>query len=329
MTQRNSPAPLRGTREIGVLLLPGFSNLCLANAVEPLRAVNDIHGMRSCRYHLLSVDGAAVATSSDLRIGVERSLREAAPVAAFFVIASAAYREALTPAVKAGLRRAARQSPVMAGLDTGPWLLAASGLLDGHTATIHWQAEERLRRDFPDVDVTGARYVIDRGRITAGGATAVLDLMLALVRQWFDEVTALEVMRLFLYDHERAAESDQLGALHAPFTARAPTVAAAIEVMEHAIERPLALDQVARRSNCSQRKLERAFADALGVTPQRYYNYLRLASARRMLQDGEVGVAGAAAATGFTSASAFARAYRRLFGQAPGAIRPRRSRSAW
>ncbi len=317
-----TPPPL----EIGFLLLPDFSNLCLANAVEPLRAVNDITGREACRRHLLSLDGKPVATSSQLFVRADQSLRKVGRLDYFFIIAGSGYRRFATPVIKAGLHRAARNARIIGALDTGPWLLAATGLLDGYQATIHWQAQDRMRLDFPAVAVNSARYVIDRDRITAGGATAVLDLMLALIRERFDEPTALEVMRLFLYDHERAAETDQLGTLHAPFTARAPIVAGAIEMMEHAIERPHSMAEIARRSNCSQRKLERAFADAVGVTPQRYYQYLRLSAARRLLQEGEESVAGSAAATGFSSASAFARAYRRLFGHSPGSVRPRPSR---
>lgn len=309
--------------QFGFLLLPGFSNLCLANAIEPLRAVNDISGSHACRHHLVSPDGEPVSTSSGLQIRTDRDLRGIGDLDAFFVVAGDDYRSFATPKLKAGLRRASRLTRLMGALDTGPWLLAAAGLLDGHRATVHWQARERMRADFPAVRVTGSRYVIDRRRITAGGATTVLDLMLALIRQYFDEVTALEVMRLFLYDHERAAEADQLGALHAPFTARAPIVATAIEIMEHTVDQPIPLGAVAHRTNCSQRKLERAFAGTLGVTPQRYYQYLRLSAARRLLQEGDLGVAGVAAATGFASASAFARAYRRLFGHAPRNVRPR------
>lgn len=310
------------TRSFGFLLLPGFSNLCLANAVEPLRAVNEITGSSCCRRQLLSLDGEPVPTSSGLHIRADRALREVGRLDAFFVIAGTGYSHFATRALKAGLRRAGRSAALLGGFDTGPWLLASAGLLDGHRATIHWQAQDRLHADFPRVRVSGARYVIDGPRITAGGATAVLDLMLALIRQHFGEVVALEVMRLFLYDHERAAEGDQLGALHAPFTARAPIVAAAIEMMEHAIETPLSVAAIAHRSNCSQRKLERAFADVLGVTPQRYYHHLRLSRARRLLQEGGRSVGEVAAVTGFASASAFARAYRRLFGHPPRVVRP-------
>jgi transcriptional regulator GlxA family with amidase domain len=316
-------------RRIGFLLLPGLSNLCLANAVEPLRAVNQAAGTAGgYAWRLLSLDGGPVETSSGIEIGVDAALAEAAEPGltrydAFFVIASYGFEEQATARLKSGLRRAAGQSAVVGGFDTGPWLLAATGLLDGYRATIHWQEQERLRRDFPEVAVEGARYVVDRDRITAGGATTVLDLMLSLIRRDLGDVAALDVMRLFVYDTERAAEGAQQGALQAPFAARAPLVAAAIAAMEQAIEAPEPIARIAEAAGCSQRKLERAFDRALGVTPQRYYQYLRLSAARRLLLESGQSVTEVAEATGFASATSFARAYKRFFGHAPRDARPK------
>ena len=311
-------------RRFGFLLLPGFSNLCLANAVEPLRAANELGGAEPAYAHrLLSLDGAPVSSSSGIEVKVDGALDDAGRLDAFFVIASAGFTSFATPAFKAALHRAARNAEVIGAMDTGPWLLAAAGLLDGHRATIHWQEQARLQEDYPQVTVTGARYVIDGRRITCGGATTVLDLMLNLLRQHAGDVLALDVMRLFIYDTERPAEGEQQGPLQAPFVARAPIVAAAIAAMEHAVETPLPLAEVARRAGCSQRKLERAFDRALGVTPQRYYHYLRLSAGKRMLLDGGHSVTEVAAGTGFNSATSFARAYKRLFGHPPGAARPR------
>lgn len=308
----------------GFLLLPDFSNLCLANAVEPLRAANELGGGPPVYEHrLLSLDGRSVATSSGIEIGVDAALADAGRFDAFFVIASYGFRRFATPAFKSALHRASRNTAVLGGMDTAPWLLAATGLLDGYKATIHWQEQAGLQEDFPDVEVTGARYVVDRNRITCGGATTVLDLMLSLLREQVGDVLALDVMRLFIYDSERAAEGAQQGALQAPFAARAPIVASAIATMEQAIEAPLPLDEVARRAGCSQRKLERAFTRALGLTPQRYYQYLRLSAARRMLLESRHSVGAVAAGTGFASATSFARAYKRFFGHAPREARPR------
>lgn len=318
------------TRRIGFLLLPGFSNLCLANAVEPLRAANELSGWPCYRHRLVSLDGASVSSSSGIEVKVDGALDDALEGAfegagrldAFFVISSYDYRDFATPALKAALHRMAGRSTWLGGLDTGPWLLASAALLDGRRATIHWQEQARLREDFPEVEVTGDRYVVDRGRITAGGATTVLDLMLSLLRRDVGEVLALDVMRLFVYDEERPAEGQQRGLLHAPFAARAPIVAAAIAAMEQRVETPAPLPEIAAAAGCSQRKLERAFDRALGVTPRRYYDYLRLSAARRMLLDDGRTVAQAAEATGFGSASSFARAYRRLFGQSPRQVKP-------
>jgi transcriptional regulator GlxA family with amidase domain len=309
--------PTDGRREFGFLLLPGFSTLCLANSVEPLRAVNEITGRQCYTHRLFSLDGAPVTSSSGIEVKVDGPLDAAGRLDVFFLVSSYRFTEVPRAQLMPGLRRVARQANVVGGMDTGPWLLAAAGLLNGYTATIHWQEKERLQADFPEVQVSPSRYVIDCERITCGGATTVLDMMLGLLRAQVGEVLALDVMRLFIYDAERPAEGEQQPPVQAPFAARAPIIGAAIAEMEQAIETPRPIAEIARECGCSQRKLERAFERALGVTPQRYYLYLRLATGRRMLLEGSQSVTLVAARTGFSTATSFARAYRRMFGHAP------------
>jgi transcriptional regulator GlxA family with amidase domain len=306
-----------GPKRFGFLLLPRFSTLCLANAVEPLRAANTITGRTLYDWALLSADGGAVASSSNLRIDVDGGPGALAGLDALFVIASYGFDQVAAPSFNARLRRAARAVPVLGGLDTGPWLLARAGLLDGYRATIHWHERGRLAEDFPGVEAGGDRFVIDRDRITAGGATAVLDLMLHLIRERHGDALAIDVMQLFLYDTAHAADRPQYEPLPAPFVARAPEVARAIAVMADAVETPLAIPAIAALSNCSQRRLERAFHAALGVSPARYYLSLRLGAARRLLQETGLTVAQIAARTGFSSAAVLSRAYRTTFGMAP------------
>jgi transcriptional regulator GlxA family with amidase domain len=313
--------PTSDQQQFGFLLLPGFSTLCLANSVEPLRAVNEITGEQRYVHRLLSLDGEPVSSSSGIEVKVDAAVDDAGRMDVFFLIASRGFRDIPRARLMPALRRAAGQATVVGGMDTAPWLLGTAGLLDGCTATVHWQELERFQADFPEVTVSRARYVIDGNRITCGGATTVLDMMLGLLRLQVGEVLALDVMRLFIYDAERPADGEQQTPLHAPFVARAPFVAAAIAEMEQAIEDPLGIADIAVAVGASQRKLERAFERALGVTPQRYYQYLRLATARRMLAEGTRSVTMVAASTGFASATSFARAYRRMFGHAPTASR--------
>ena len=230
--------PTDGRREFGFLLLPGFSTLCLANSVEPLRAVNEITGRQCYTHRLLSLDGAPVTSSSGIEVKVDAPLDAAGRLDVFFLVSSYRFTEVPRAQLMPGLRRVAREANVVGGMDTGPWLLAAAGLLDGYNATIHWQEQERLQADFPEVQVSPSRYVIDGDRITCGGATTVLDLMLGLLRAQVGEVLALDVMRLFIYDAERPAEGEQQPPVQAPFAARAPIIGAAIAEMEQAIETP-------------------------------------------------------------------------------------------
>ncbi|MEO1307918.1 MAG: hypothetical protein AAFV38_08300, partial [Pseudomonadota bacterium] len=49
-----------------------------------------------------------------------------------------------TPMVCRALKAARTRFDMVAGLDTGAWLLAAAGLLGGQKATIHWDETTRF-----------------------------------------------------------------------------------------------------------------------------------------------------------------------------------------
>ena len=78
---------------------------------------------------------------------------------------------------------------------------------------------------------------------------------------------------------------------------------------------------VARRAGIDRRELERLFQRTLQMSPARFYRSLRLRLARRMLADPGRSVSAVAAACGFGSASALARAMRRDMGVTPQSLR--------
>jgi transcriptional regulator GlxA family with amidase domain len=96
--------------------------------------------------------------------------------------------------------------------------------------------------------------------------------------------------------------------------AREPRVAAAVRAMEEALERPLSTAALARRAGVSVRRLEQLFRDALGTSPGAYYAGLRLTAARKLVTDTGVPLGEVAVRTGFSSLSAFSRAFRRHAG---------------
>ena len=143
--------PRDPVRDVAILLLPGFSNLCLATTVEPLRAANQLAGERLYRWRLLSLDGRGVRSSSDLEINVADAFTGREQADALFVIAAAHYADQATPHLRAALRRAAPRIRCLGGFDTGSHLIAAAGLLDGRRATIHWEELETFAETFPNI----------------------------------------------------------------------------------------------------------------------------------------------------------------------------------
>lgn len=298
----------------GFLLFEGFSNLVLANAIEPLRAANQLSGETRFRRSLLTLDGAPATSSSGIAVNADRRLAEAGPLDLLFVVAGYRFRERADEAALAALVRAAARCRRIGGLDTGSWLLAAAGLLDGRQATIHWQELESFGEAFPGVDARGERYLLDGRAVTAGGATAVLDLMLHLVRERCGDALTFEVMNLFIYDAERASEGPFRGARSHRLLELTPALAAAVSLMRRNLETPLPLAALARASGASPRSLARAFQREFGLSPGRYYQSLRLAAARRLVEETGLGAAEIAVRTGFASAATLSRAFSAHFG---------------
>lgn len=90
----------------------------------------------------------------------------------------------------------------------GAVLFAASGLLDGYSATTHWNFYGCMTA-YPAVTMVPPmpqgdayvypRYVHDRDRVTGGGITSGLDEALYLVTLLFGEVVAQEVANVTQY----------------------------------------------------------------------------------------------------------------------------------
>lgn len=88
------------------------------------------------------------------------------------------------PLVIDWLRSQHRDVSIMASVCTGAFLLAKAGLLDGLTATTHWQDQDELQAAFPKATVLAEAPWIDCGKIvTSGGIAAGIDMSLHLVER--------------------------------------------------------------------------------------------------------------------------------------------------
>lgn len=239
------------------------------------------------------------------------------------MLASYNWRRSATPALKMQLSRAARHRPVIAGIESGTWLLAEASLLDGLPATVHWEDYEDFALAYPEVRAVKDRFVIDGKRLTTSGSLPTVDLMLELIRQRQGYSLALEVSRLFRYEQPSFHADEPLSAASAGLRMHDPRVNQAMRLMEEHIEQPLVLARLARRVGVSARHLQDLFQQSIGAPPHVHYLALRLNAARRKVIETTAPFADIAAASGFNSASAFARSYRASFSESPSETRRR------
>ncbi|GAA0700887.1 GlxA family transcriptional regulator [Marinobacterium maritimum] len=302
------------------LLLPEFSNLCLFNSIEPLRAANSFTSEPVYRWSLASLDGQSVRSSSEFDINVTTTIDDAinsGDVDALIILASYNYKLHTSPDVIKKLRLARQHIPVLGGFDAGSYPLAKAGLLDGYKATIHWAEVDTFSEEFHKVDVCNNRYVLDRSRITSGGATAALDLMLAIIRRDHGAEVAISVSDLLIFDTERSESTPQRERVPSMIEQQSPRLARAIRLMEQNCELPLPIAEIASKTGVSQRQLERDFKEYLDTTATQYYSRLRGQLAKRLLTETSLSITEIGIRTGYNSRSSFIRTYKRLFDKRP------------
>jgi transcriptional regulator GlxA family with amidase domain len=314
-------APSAAPLAVTVLILPGSSMMTVASVLDPMRALNRIAREERIAWRAVSGDGAPVTLSAGLPLAVHGGFGAEAAGDLLVVVAGFAARRLADRRLLARLRAAIPRFGAVAGIESGAWVLGAAGALEGRRATTHWEDLEEFAAVFPAASVVADRFVIDGRVMTAGGASPAFDLVLQLIRARFGAAMALDVASVFVYDEAHAGTDAQPLVSLGRLGAREPRVAAAIRLMEAALERPLGSAAIARRVGVSVRTLETLFRRTLGVGPAAYGVQLRLQAARKMVTDTDLPLGEIALRTGFASPSSFAHSFRRHAGRSAGSLR--------
>ncbi|MFD0908864.1 GlxA family transcriptional regulator [Ruegeria arenilitoris] len=308
---KNILQPEHRALKTAVLVLDECNTLSFASAVDPMRAANRLADRPAFDWDYVTATPEPAMLTSALQVpGIPLARLDHCDL--MIVIAGFNLVRHATPSLLAGLRRIANSGATMAGIDGGPWLLAEAGLLDGHAATTHWEDLETFATRFPEIDVRPDRFTVSGNRLTSGGAIPAVEMMLHIIAARHGAGFAARVSGLFLYEGapEPGRPQSRTGVphRHSALTARANAI------MQAALDDPLPLAEIAKALGTSPRTLQQQFRLRLNTTPQDHYLQLRLAEARRLVTDTDMPLMDVALATGFTSQSSFARAFRTAHG---------------
>jgi len=316
------PRPLNAQHDaphrFAFLLVPGFTYIGFASAIEPLRMANMAADDIAFGAITVTLDGDPVRASNGVLTTPDHSIDDMPDVHSVIVCGSNPIRYPDTKRLIGWLRGLARKAVELGSIDTGSDLLARAGLLNGYHCTIHWQDRAVMLERYPRIIVSDHLFEIDRDRFTSGGGTAAMDMMLELIRRHDNEpALASAVADLIVHDRMRDSHDRQRIPLRQRLGTLRPKLSAAVAIMEANLEDPIRLSELAEYVQLSERQLERLFRDHLDCTPMQYYMELRLNTARQRILHTDEAITEIGRSCGFSSPSHFTRRYSEMFDITP------------
>jgi transcriptional regulator GlxA family with amidase domain len=214
----------------------------------------------------------------------------------------------------------------LASVCTSTSLLAATGLLDGLDATIHWAYAATLKRHHPTVRVHPNRALVTTGVgqriVMAGGGTSHLDLALYLIGRFVGLKEALEVSKAYLINWHDAGQQP-FASLHVSQRSSDGLIAKCQAWAAEHYADPSPVGAMTKLAGLPERTFIRRFVKATGLSPLEYVHALRLEEAKQILETEELSIEAIAEQVGYEDTSFFGRLFRRKVGLTPAQYRLR------
>lgn len=208
----------------------------------------------------------------------------------------------LGPALVDRLAEHHRRGGTVASVCAGAEALGRAGLLDGRRCTTHHDVQDDLARRYPRATVVrDVLYVEDDRVVTSAGIASGIDLSLHLIAVRHGPAAAARVARAMVVYARRNGEEHQASAMLRHRGHLSDAVHRVQDRIDTDFTRSLPLADLAHGAGVSERTLTRLFEAAIGRTPLRYQQTLRVERAEYLIGHGAT-VEAAARAVGFGDA---------------------------
>jgi transcriptional regulator GlxA family with amidase domain len=307
-------------REIGVYLYDGFQLLDASGPIAAFEIAEEI-APNSYRLTFLSTRGGSVSSSSTLVIGSAVAGSAGLPDTLIVVGGKGGPQAEACPETIAYLQKCAGHVRRLCSVCSGTFMLAAAGLLDGRRVTTHWKLAEEFQKRYPNTQMEVDRIHVRDGDVwTSGGVSAGIDLALALIAEDLGEKVARRVAQEMVVYYRRPGGQSQFSAL-ATLGGGDTGFSTLLDWMRSNLSERLSVEQLADRMAMSPRNFSRAFSRAVGASPAKAVERLRLEAARERVENSHEPIEQIAAANGFHDPERMRRSFVRAFGQPPQGLR--------
>ena len=292
---------------VHVLVLDGVFDLGLSSVLDAFQTANELIVASKIDVERFEVKIVAVRrrvrTSQGLLVPIDRSDRRTpdcvvVPAIGYKMpgpLEKALSRSDVQDAARLLGDYARREATVTAAC-IGTFILAESGLLDGHSATTTWWLVPLFRRRYPDVVLEDSSMIVSSGPfVTAGAALGHMDLALWLIRRVSPQLAALTAQYLIV--DSRPSQSAYALTDH---LVHADPLVRKFELWARAnLTRGFSLHDAAKAVGSSKRTLARRLHAVLGRSPLEYFQSVRVERAVHLLKTTGTSVDEIAAQVGY------------------------------
>ena len=307
-------------RRIAFLIFPDFQ---LLDAAGPISAfeIAERYQPGSYELRLIAPQAGSVASTSGVTMNA-LALGRAGGIDTLVISGGEGTRPASqSPRIVKFVGACGEVSRRVASVCSGAFLLAKAGLMSGRRATTHWEYAARFQQMHPDVKVECDQIFIQDGNLwSSGGVTAGIDLSLAIIEADLGQWMAQRTARVLVVYHRRYGGQSQFSAMleMEPATDR---LRRALEFARDHLHEPLPVERLAESVHVGARQLSRLFLKEMGETPAKAVERLRAEAAHAQLTGTAAPIAAIARQVGFENAERMRRAFVRLYGNPPQALR--------
>ena len=233
----------------------------------------------------IGINAEPCVTECGIVIRPEVDLEGAPPLDTVFVCCgSGCHDEKLSRRLIKWLKQRAPKTRRIAAVGRGIYTLAATGLLDGRQAVIHWRFAKDVASRFPKLCVNPNNlFVKDDAFYTCAGGTSAVDFALGFVEDDYGRHVALALARELVVQIKRSGEQEQCSeALKFQIQSSDRFADLPAWIFSH-LRDDLSIDALAQRAAMSRRNFTRLFHEVFGKTPAQFVAEARIAEAQQLL----------------------------------------------
>jgi transcriptional regulator GlxA family with amidase domain len=294
---------------LSLVLMNGFALGDLARLLDVFTSANELALRHAFAWELVAISGSSVVSSAGVPVKADGDVTELRPQSTVIVFSDADATGEDCAGLAAWLSAHPASIQRLGGIGGGCSVLGRISAMPKERARGHAERKELFwRKD----DFFGCR-----------GGCATSDFALANVEALLGSATAQQVMMRLARQRVRKKIEPAADQQQSIETQVAPPIKRAVALMRSTLSDPVSLPKIAAEAGIHLRHLERLFHRHLGVSPRGYYQRLRLARARDLVQGTMMGLAQVADAVGFDSLSHFSKCYMDAHGIRPSEDRQR------